>query len=257
MTVIVDTRTVVWNSPLDLRGQVAVITGGSSGIGLAVAQDLDSRGSRVVIASRSPTRVNEAIRSLRYAVGFPHCDVRHPDAVKALFDFVADQFGALDIVIMSAGIGRSQNTPAGRPRPVVSVQEPEWDDVIDTNLRGAFLTCRAVAPLMIRQRRGQIVNISSARGAVKGRACVAGYCASKMAVRAMFQSLAEELQPYGIRVMSILPDVVDTTLIAGAKVGPRGEMRPEDVGEFVGNMLAMPIDASFVGPVLVSLGAQN
>lgn len=252
-----DRRAIACDSPMDLRDQVAVIIGGSAGIGLALARDLDNRGCRVVVASRSPKRVSEATSSLQHAVGFPNCDVTDPEAVNGLFDFVTEQFGRVDIAVISAGIGRGRNTPVGRMLPVVNMDEAEWDEVLDTNLRGTFLACRAVAPLMIGQGEGQIVSISSARGAVKGQACVSAYCASKMAARSMFHSLAAELQPHGIRVMSILPGAVDTTLIAGAMVGPRGAMQPDDVGEFIANMLAMPMDGTMVEPVVVPLGADK
>jgi NAD(P)-dependent dehydrogenase (short-subunit alcohol dehydrogenase family) len=257
MTSVAEPSVCVWRPPLDLNGQVAVITGGSSGIGLGVAEDLDRRGCRVVIAARDGGRVQHAVDSLRHAVGFPDCDVSVPERVDALFGFAAERFGGVDILVASAGIGRSRLTPTGSPRPVAMLKEEEWDEVIDTNLRGAFLASRAAARMMVHRRRGQIVNISSARGALKGQACGAGYCASKMAARAMFQSLADELAPLGIRVLALLPDAVDTALIAGTTLAPRGALRCEDVGRFVGNMLAMPIDASLREPLLAPHGTRT
>jgi len=257
MTDIIDTRASDGDVSTNLRGQVAVIIGGSAGIGLALARELDSRGCRVVVASRDCNRVDEAVGSLAGAIGFPNCDITDPDAIRRLFDFVVEQFGGVDIVVISAGIGRGRNTPAGRLLPVANMDEEEWDEVLNTNLRGAFLTCRAAVPLMIEQGGGQILGISSARGAVKGQACVSAYCASKMGARAMFQSLAKELQPHGIRVMSVLPDAVETSLIAGATIGPLGAMQPDDVGQFMADMLAMPMDGAVVEPVVVPLGADR
>jgi NAD(P)-dependent dehydrogenase (short-subunit alcohol dehydrogenase family) len=219
--------------------------------------DLDQRGCRVVIAARSPERVRRAVASLKHAVGFPDCDVASSDRVDALFDFVVRRFAVIDLLVVSAGIGRSQLTPAGSPRPVAKLHEQEWDEVIDTNLRGAFLACRAAARLMVQRRWGQIVNISSARGALKGQACGAAYCASKMAVRVMFQSMSAELAPMGVRVTTLLPDAVDTTLIAGTTLAPRGAMRREDVGQFIGDMLAMPMDSSLQEPLLTPFGEHK
>lgn len=257
MSAIVDRSWLVWTHPQDLRGQVAIVIGGSSGIGLAVARALDERGVRVVVASRDAARVEQAVRSLDHATGFANCDTQIPDRVDSLFKFAQGLTGQIDMLIYSAGIGRGDRTLAAIPRPVASLDEDEWDAVIDTNLRGAFLACRAAARIMVAQGHGQILNISSARGAVRGQACGSGYCASKMAVRAMFQAMSEELAPLGVRVLSLLPDAVDTSLIAGTTLAPRGALDSIDVGRFVAQMLSAPFDTLLDEPVVAPFNTRG
>lgn len=242
---------------IDLRGQVAIITGGSSGIGFGVARALDQRGCRTVIASRSPEKVGQAVASLQQATGFPGCDVRDPARVDALVEFTMAQFGAIDIVVTSAGIGRAESSGRLTPSPVMSLDEKEWDEVVDVNLKGIFLVCRAALKHMVARKSGQLINISSARGALRGQAFGAGYCASKMAVKAMFQSMAAELMPFGIRAMSLLPDAVDTSLIAGTGLAPRGAMSTETVGEFVADLLSLPMDVLLEDTLIAPLGARK
>ena len=240
-----------------LCGQVAIITGGAGGIGLGIARALDARGCRVVIASRNRERVDAAVATLKNAVGFSDCDVRDAARVDALVNFTLEKFGQLDIAITSAGIGRAENANRLTPSPVMSLDEKEWDEVVDTNLRGIFLVCRAALQPMVKRRSGQLLNISSARGALRGQAFGAAYCASKMGVKAMFHSLAAELMPYGIRAMSLLPDAVDTSLIAGTGLAPRGAMTAETVGEFIAELLALPMDVMIEDPLIAPLGARK
>ena len=209
------------------------------------------------MASRNPDRVGQAVAALPGAVGFPDCDVRSPARVAALFEFVHAHWGRLDIVVHSAGIGRASSSDRLLPAPVTALPEEEWDAVMETNLRGAFLVCRAAARAMVAQRRGQILNVSSARGAVRGHAFGAAYCASKMAVRVLFQCLASELAPFNVRVLSFLPDAVDTPLLTGTKLARHGAMTPEEVGEFVAHMLTAPLDLVVEEPLVLPLGGRS
>ncbi len=246
-----------WQTPLDLSGQVAVVTGGSRGIGRAVVHSLAQRKCRIVVAARSAEAVAEVVDALPEAVGFPGCDVRDADCVESLLHHAEERFGRVDILVCSAGIGQSPRASRGAPQAVISMDDVAFDDVVDTNLRGLFLTARAAARRMLAQRSGQIIDISSARGARRGQGYGAAYCASKMAARAMMEAMAEELAPYGIRVMSLLPDAVNTSLIAGTTLAPRGALEPDWVGEFVAEMLSMPLDATFDKPLLAPLGARQ
>ena len=241
----------------DLAGQVAIVTGGASGIGLGIAQALDRRGCQVVVASRDEARIAAALGTMRQATGFPGCDVRDPTRVEALMDFTVGRFGRIDIVVASAGIGRSASYDRATPSPVLSLDEHEWDAVIDVNLKGIFLVCRAALKHMMARKSGQLINISSARGALRGQAFGSAYCASKMAVRAMFQSLAAEVMPFGIRAMSILPDAVDTTLIAGTGLAKRGAMTPATVGDFVADVLSLPLDVTLEDTLVAPLGGRR
>jgi 3-oxoacyl-[acyl-carrier protein] reductase len=174
MSAIAEPSPLAWREPVALRDQVAVVTGGSGGIGLAIARELDARGCRVVVAGRDPARVERAAAALGRGAGFAGCDVRDRARVEALFEHVLALHGRLDILVASAGIGRGSASGGSIPPIVAKLDEAEWDEVVDTNLRGAFLTCRAAARIMVRQRAGQILNISSARGARRGPPSGAG-----------------------------------------------------------------------------------
>lgn len=246
-----------WNAPLELNDQVAVVTGGSGGIGLAIARELNRQGCRTIISGRDPVRVQSAVDQLSLGRGFAECDVRRADRVQALFDFATDSYGRVDILVAAAGIGRAANPARAIPDAVHSLAIEEWDEVIDTNLRGMFLACRAAGKLMARQRSGQILNISSARAALRGQPCASAYSASKMGVLAMLQSLAEEMKPLGVRVISFLPDAVDTSLIADTRLARRGAMSPDAVGRFAVDLLSMPLDAELQSPLLAPLGSRR
>lgn len=248
---------LIWQAPNELTDCVAIVTGGSGGIGLAIARELDRRGCHTVVTGRDATRVAEAAGQLEHGLGFPNCDLRSAERVEALFDFALAQWGRLDFVVSAAGIGRAARTARPIPDAVHSLATDEWDEVVDTNLRGMFLVCRAAARHMKQVRSGQIVNISSARAAVRGQPCAAAYSASKMAVLAMCQSLAEEMKPFGVRVTSILPDAVDTSLIAATRLARRGAMDPAALAEFVVELLAMPLDTGLESPLLAPLGARK
>lgn len=232
------------------------MTGGSRGIGLAIARCFSERGAKIVIAARNAERVGEAAAAIDNCVGHSDCDVRSSIAIDKLFQRVLDLHGRVDILVTSAGIGRGAKSTRLAPDPVATLEDDDFDDVLDTNLRGVFLAARAAARIMVAQGSGQILNISSARGARRGQAYAAAYCASKMAARAMLESMAAELAPLGIRVMSFLPDAVDTDLIAGTTLAPRGAMPAETVGRAVVDILCQPLDAVLEGPLLAPLGAR-
>jgi NAD(P)-dependent dehydrogenase (short-subunit alcohol dehydrogenase family) len=239
-----------------LRGQSAVVTGGSRGIGLAIARELDRRGCRVMIASRSAQHVREAAATLTRGEAFAPCDVSLAADVDALFSAAEAALGTIDIVVASAGIGRSERSARTVADPVAALPEAEWDEVIDTNLRGMFLVARRAAQHMMRQRRGQIVNISSARGARKGQAFGAAYCAAKMAARAMFESLAAEISPLGIRAFSLLPDAVDTGLIAHTRLARRGSMSAAHLAGLLADLLSLPLDVAVDDPLVSPIRAK-
>lgn len=240
-----------------LRGQVAVITGGASGIGLAVARALDRRGCRLVIASRNPQRVEQAVTSLGDALGVAPCDVKQPAAIEQLFARTVDHYGQVDIVVASAGIARSSQSARHVPSPLQALEESVWDDVVDTNLRGTFLTARAAARLMVPRRSGQIVGISSARAGVRGMAYGASYCASKMAARVLLEALADEVRAAGVRVFSVLPDVVETDMLAGTNLASGGALTSDQVGEYIAQLLELPPDATVEQAQILPLGSRQ
>ena len=125
------------------EGQLAIVIGGSRGIGLGVARELDRRGCQVIIASRDVDAVSRAADSLQRGLAFAPCDVRDRDQVNGVFELAQERFGKIDIVLTSAGIGRAEDSRRLLADPVAQLEEDEWDAVLDTNLRGMFLTCRA------------------------------------------------------------------------------------------------------------------
>jgi NAD(P)-dependent dehydrogenase (short-subunit alcohol dehydrogenase family) len=242
------------NAPSDLAGQVAIVTGGSGGIGSAIAIELDRRGCRCVITGRSEERLFAVVNQLEHGVTFGACDLRDGNRVDELFALALDRFSALDIVVSAAGIGGSRRTRAV-PDPVFALESDQWDEVIDTNLRSTFLVCRAAAQVMVKQHSGQILDISSARAAIRGQPFAAAYSASKMATLAMLEALAEEVAPFGVRVTSLLPDAVDTSLISSTRLSRRGAMSPQRLARFVAEVLCMPTDALLKAPRVAPLDA--
>ncbi len=242
---------------LDLSGQVAVVTGGSSGIGLAVVSELGRRGARVVVAGRDPERVAAAAARVPEGLGVAGCDVRESASVERLFDEAVARFGTVDLLVTSAGIGASPRSRKGLPIAMMHLSVEEWDDVIDTNLLGPLHANRCAARIMSEQGGGQILNISSAPAARRGYAYASSYCASKHALNAFTQSLIEELEPLGIRVIAMLPDMVDTPMVQGTQLAAGGMLRPDTVGAFVVDCLAQPWDVRFDQAVLLPVGVGS
>jgi len=182
-----------------LAGRRALVTGGGSGIGLACARRLAAEGAAVVVLDRRP---GEA--------GFPSvsCDVRDPDSVIAAAREAAGLLGGpADLLVNAAGVYRIA--------PLLDLSAGEWDDVLAVNLRGPFLTSRAVAAALIGEKRsGSIVNVSSIAAIVADAAEPgAHYSAGKAGLLALTRQMAVEWAPYGIRVNAVCPGVIDTPML--------------------------------------------
>lgn len=221
---------------MDLAGQVALVTGGSRGIGFAIARGLLRSGMRVAITATSVDGATRAAASLRSdAVGADvlplAVDVRHRDEIVLALDAVVERFGGLDILVNNAGVGLR--------KPVAETNVEDWSRVIDTNLTGVFNVCHAGLPLLKQRGAGWIVNISSlaSRGPFANGAA---YCASKAAINAFTESLMQEVRYDGIRVACVLPGSVQTGF--GGHDGPGIEqpLMPDDVAEAVTALLAHP-----------------
>jgi len=201
---------------------VAIITGASSGIGRAAALALAEKGLRLSLLARSETALSEVAveagdrgaSEVRYFV----CDVRDEAAVDRAVASTLDHFGRVDVLINSAGLSVNGE--------VDGYSLENWRTVIDTNLTGTFLTCRAVAPAMKRQGGGQIINISSGAGR-NGIKEMAAYCASKFGVIGLTESFALEVRNQNIRVSVLLPGSVATDF---SRVAKRGDSRDRDEG---------------------------
>jgi NAD(P)-dependent dehydrogenase (short-subunit alcohol dehydrogenase family) len=241
-----------------LEDQVAVVTGASSGIGRATAIRLAQCGASVVLAARRERELTEVADTIRESAGRRDrasvfsLDVRDEASVEALAEHAVATFGKVDIAVLSAGVGRGAGSDGPVGRPVHQLATTEWDELLDTNLRGAFLVIRSLVPHMIARRSGHIFNVSSARGGVRGQAFGAPYSASKFALAGMTESLADEVRTYGVRVHLIFPDVTDTPLLQkttlSGRLGPL--LAPERVANLIVSMIAFPADAVLQEPVV-------
>ncbi len=194
-----------------LRGRVAVITGGGRGIGRAIATDLARAGADVAITYRSDPAQAEGVAADLAAthgvrVRAVQCDVRLAADVERLINEAKDDLGGLHILVNNAGM-TADNL-------VMRMSEQAWDDVIETNLRGTFLTSKAAIRHMLRERWGRIINITSVVG-VAGNAGQANYAAAKAGIIGFTRSLALEVASRGITVNAVAPGFVLTDMTAG------------------------------------------
>ena len=247
------------NAARDLRGKVVVVTGGSGGIGLATARAVAALGASVVVADLDAARVAAVAAEVEQAgaaacIGVP-IDVRREEDHERLVKATLERFGRIDALIVCAGILRKRGTP---PKVLVDVSTDEWDDVIAINLKGVFLSNRAVLPTMIAQRSGMIVNLSSVQG-LQGRAYDGPYCASKFGVIGLSQAVADEVRSYGIKVQALMPAAVATPMWEQNLPAPMpgDAIPPERVADLIVFMLLQPEDTMIVGPVIAPLGARK
>ena len=204
---------------MNFTGKTAVVTGGSRGLGRAVCLELAAGGANVVLCyAGNENAANEtaaACEALGAKVLAVRCDVADSAQVKALMDEALKVFGRIDILVNNAGITRDGL--------LMMMKETDFDDVINTNLKGAFLCMKAVARTMMKQRYGRIVNLSSVVG-LRGNAGQVNYAASKAGVIGMTKSLAKELASRGVTVNAVAPGFMETDMTAAmpeaAKTAP-------------------------------------
>ena len=216
-----------------LRGKVAFVTGGSKGIGLAIARALVADGVKVAITGRDAARLSAARPSIEAAgpgsVETLQADVRRHDEVEAAVAATVARFGGLDVVVNNAGIGLFA--------PVASMTRDAWLEVIETNLTGVFNVCHAALPHLRSRRGGFIINISSLAGKnpfVDG----AAYCASKAGLNAFSEALMQEVRHDDIRVSYVMPGSVATGFSSGDETkGADWKITPDEVAEVVLNLL--------------------
>lgn len=192
---------------IELTGKAAVITGSTKGLGYAIAVVLAAYGASVVISSRTKEdcdRVTKEINGMgAKAVPIP-CDVRKVDDIERLVTKTEEIYGKIDIFVNNAGIGITKR--------ITEMSEEEWDDVVDTDLKGVFFGMAAAARSMIAHEiKGRIINISSAGGLV-GTKNIASYCASKAGVVSLSKTGAMEFGKYGITVNTVCPGYVPTSI---------------------------------------------
>jgi 3-oxoacyl-[acyl-carrier protein] reductase len=225
-----------------LSHELAIVTGASRGIGLAIARRLGRLGARVALCSRSSGTAAHAAQILKaegiQALGLA-ADVTSSKSVRRFVARVRKQLGDAFILVNNAGVGVF--------RPAHEIEESDWDRVLDTNLKGPWLVSREVAPQMIRQKRGHIIHIAS----LAGKNTFAGggaYCASKWGLRGLAGCMAEDLRGHGIRVSVVFPGTVHTEFSPHAGKDPARMLQPDDVAHIV-EMLVLQAPNSFVSEV--------
>lgn len=188
---------------VDLSGKTALVTGGSKGIGQAIAGTLYGAGARVAIVARDGARAEDAARTLGERARGYSCDVTDGDRIAGTLEAVERDLGPVDILVNNAGLTKDNL--------LFRIGEPDWDLVLDTNLKGAFLFTKAAARGMIKRRWGRIVNITSVIG-LMGNKGQANYAASKAGLIGFTKSVAKELGSRNVLVNAVAPGYIDTEL---------------------------------------------
>lgn len=242
---------------MELKGQVALVTGGSRGIGLAIAQGLAEGGATVAVVARDADRAQAA------AAGLPgeghrgySADVAKSASVDALVKQVEEELGSIDILVNNAGVTRDN--------VLMRLKDEDWDAVVDTNLRGAFNTIRAASRGMMKRRAGRIVNITSVVG-ITGNKGQSNYAASKAGLIGLTKSVARELASRNILVNALAPGYIETDMTADLPEAARESLvgsialgrlgQPSDIAGVV-RFLAGPAAAYMTGQVLVVDGGM-
>ncbi len=236
-----------------LTGKIALVTGSSRGIGKAIALALAHQGASVVINYAQSAAAAEAVVA-QIETETPgkalalQADVADSAQVEGLFSTVMQTWGRIDIVVNNAGITRDGL--------MIRMKDSDWQAVIDLNLGGVFWCCRQAAKIMLKQRSGRIINITSTSG-VMGNAGQSNYSASKAGVIGLTKSLARELAPRGITVNAVAPGFIATEMTQDLKIEPILAMvplgrlgQPEEVAGVVRFLAADPAAAFMTGQVI-------
>jgi NAD(P)-dependent dehydrogenase (short-subunit alcohol dehydrogenase family) len=192
----------------ELGGQVAIVTGGSNGIGEAIVYALSVAGARVVVADvdvDSGRRICAHLCAEGYAAETVRTDVTDSKSVGDLVAYVASKYGAIDLLVNNAGKLRDAD--------IAAISDQDWEASIAVNLTGVFYCCRAVLPHMIQAKKGKIINIAAADGQQGYPFAGVDYCAAKGGVMALTRQLAVQAAPHGITVNAVAPGATDTTMI--------------------------------------------
>ena len=225
-----DTEAQRGQRTLELVGKVAIVTGGTRGIGRAIASSLVREGVQVAITGRNEQDVAQAASQLK-AAGYV-CDVRDYDQVKSTFAKVAQDLGGVDILVNNAGVGIFA--------PVESMSVEDFRAVLETNVFGVFYCCHEAIPLMKRRGGGYIINISSLAGA-NAHPNLAAYNASKFGLNGFSEALMQEVRHDGIKVSYIMPGSVNTEFGGDEPSDAKSwQLQPDDVARVVMNLLEYP-----------------
>lgn len=196
-------------SYFDLRGKVAIITGGATGIGRGIAEGLADAGADIVIAARRMEKCESACSEVNVRTGVRtlpcRCDITIPEDVRSLIKTVSDSFGNIDIIVNNSGVGGSE-------KPILKMSDSDWDLVLNTNLKGVFTLSRVAVEKMIEQGvGGKVINVASIGGMI-GWPNMSAYCASKGGCVQLTKVMALEWAQHNIQVNAILPGYFETPM---------------------------------------------
>lgn len=245
---------------LDFTGKVVVVTGGSRGIGRAIAETFARQGADLVIGGRTLVDIEQTAKEISSAFGHRalavQVDVADIQSVNAFIEKAVADYGKVDVLVNNAGVTRD--------KLLMRMDEADWDIVLDTNLKGAFNCCKAVARPMLKQRGGRIINVSSVSG-LAGQVGQANYSASKAGMIGLTKALAREFASRSITVNAVAPGYVPTSLTNDlpeelkesiVKATPLGRMgKPEEIANAV-VFLASDEAAYITGQVLAVDGGM-
>jgi NADP-dependent 3-hydroxy acid dehydrogenase YdfG len=211
---------------MDIKNKIAVVTGVSKGIGLALCQSLIKKGCKVYGLGRTAP---DALTDLHFIA----CDVRSHESVKTAIDSIEREHGRIDILVNNAGLGYFGF--------LEDTTIEQWHEMFDTNVSGMFYCCKSVLPLMKKQQYGHIINIAST-AALEGMPQVSAYCATKWAVKGLSESLFREVRDFCIKVTCVYPGSTKTDFFRNSPgINPHDYMlMPEDVAQTIIQAIEMP-----------------
>lgn len=217
-----------------LNNKVAVVTGGGKGLGRTLTEGLLKQGMKVAICGRTDAHVAQSVevlgRTYPDQIWGATCDVKYENQVSSFVADAVKRFGPVNVLINNAGFGKQTR--------VWETAEKDWDEVMETNVKGAYLMCRHLVPAMIDAREGYIINIAS-QAALNGYAKAGVYCASKFAMVGLGKALQEEVREFGIHVHSLNPALIQSQKTSDEPIDP-GRIQNQDLADLVVYLLQQP-----------------
>ncbi len=231
---------------MNLSGQIALVTGGGTGIGKAIAKAMLAEGAKVIIVGRKEEILKEAQAELGSDVEMMTCDVTQEDQVKKVYENIMSNHGKIDILINNAGMAAKAKS--------YEMNYDLWKKVVDVNLNGAFLCAREAMKIMVNQKSGRIINIGSISGQMS-RPENAPYTATKFAIEGLTRALALDGRDHGVAVSVIHPGNAATNIWKGREeISEREGLIPlEDLGKLAVTMLTMSPNVNILGSVILPI----